>query len=105
MIDISDGLVADLGHIANSSGVTIDLDSAELQPSAEMAQVAKAFGQDASLWVLTGGEDHALVATFKPGAAVPVGMRKIGRVIAVSEGEVLVDGAAFTHKSGFQHFS
>lgn len=105
MIDISDGLVSDLGHIAKSSGITIDLDSAELQPSAEMTQVAKAFGQDAKLWVLTGGEDHALVATFKPGASVPSGMRKIGRVVAESSGEVLVDGAVFTHKSGFEHFS
>lgn len=105
MIDISDGLVADLGHIAKGSGVTIDLDSKELQPSAEMNQVAKAFGQDASLWVLTGGEDHALVATFKPGAVVPSGMRKIGRVTQVSAGEVLVDGAVFTHKTGHDHFA
>ena len=105
MIDISDGLVADLGHIAKSSGVTINLDSVELQPTPEMTQVANAFGQDASLWVLTGGEDHALVATFKPGSSVPTGMRKIGRVTAASEGIVMVDNAVFTHKSGFEHFS
>ena len=104
MIDVSDGLIADLGHIAKSSGVTIDLDSSSLQPSAEMQNVARAFGQDARLWVLTGGEDHALVATFPRGSTVPDGMRKIGVVSAQGVGQVLVDGAEFTHKTGHDHF-
>lgn len=105
MIDVSDGLVADLGHIATQSKVTIDLDSTALAPSLEMTNVANAFGQDARLWVLTGGEDHALVATFPKGAQPPVGMRKIGEVRQASGGEVLVDGAVFTHKTGHDHFA
>lgn len=105
MIDTSDGLIADLGHIAKQSQVTINLDSGQLEPSAEMVNVAKAFGQDAALWVLTGGEDHALVATFAKGSAVPSGMRKIGEVTSAGSGEILVDGSLFTHKSGHDHFS
>jgi thiamine-monophosphate kinase len=105
MIDVSDGLVADLGHIAKQSGAVINLDSAALAPSAEMVNVAGAFGQDARMWVLTGGEDHALVATFAKGANVPEGMRKIGEVTESGAGQVLVDGAVFTHKSGHDHFA
>ncbi|MEY2673252.1 MAG: hypothetical protein RLZZ508_1129 [Actinomycetota bacterium] len=105
MIDVSDGLVADLGHIAKQSGVQINLDSNALTPSSEMTNVAQAFGQDAALWVLTGGEDHALVATFPKGAQVPNGMRKIGEVRQAGNGEILVDGSIFTHKSGHDHFA
>ena len=105
MIDVSDGLVADLGHIAAQSKVTINLDSSALAPSLEMTNVANAFGQDARLWVLTGGEDHALVATFPKGAQPPAGMRKIGEVSSASAGEVLVDGVVFTHKTGHDHFA
>ncbi len=105
MIDVSDGLVADLGHIAAMSEVTINLNSDCLIPSAEMVNVANAFGQDAKVWVLAGGEDHALVATFSKGAAVPEGMRKIGEVVAREVGQVLVDGAPFTHKTGHDHFA
>lgn len=105
MIDVSDGLIADLGHIAQLSRVTINLDSSTLQPSAAMANVANAFGQNAQDWVLTGGEDHALVATFPKGTAIPIGMTKIGEVTEASEGLVLVDGAVFTHKTGHDHFA
>jgi len=105
MIDVSDGLIADLGHIAAQSGVTLDVDSKSLKPSPEMVNVANAFGQDARIWVLTGGEDHALVATFPKGSQVPQGMRKIGEVTASSNGQVLVDGATFTHKTGHDHFA
>lgn len=105
MIDISDGLMADIGHIAKQSNVTINLHSSALQPSAEMVTVANAFGEDAAIWILTGGEDHGLVATFPKGAQIPQGMRKIGEVTAAGGGRVLVDDALFTHISGHDHFA
>src|SRR5580704_2982798 len=85
MIDISDGLLADLGHIASASGVLIDLSSDRLSPGAGLQAAARAlhpfFGRtergstpahtQALAWVLTGGEDHALAATFPPGTALP----------------------------------
>ena len=88
MCDVSDGLVADLGHIAAASGVAIDLSSAALADS------------EVSLSdVLTGGEDHALVATIA--GNVPDGCRVIGRVL---DGEgVTVDGQAVT--GGWEHFA
>ena len=53
-------------------------------------------------WVLTGGEDHALVATFPPGTALPARWRVIGEV---REGAgVTVDGAPHQGPGGWQHF-
>jgi thiamine-monophosphate kinase len=85
MCDVSDGLLADLGHLAADSRVAIDLDRAALQqtflaPDVPLHQVGAALGVDPLAWVLTGGEDHALVATFRPTAALPPGWATIGSV-------------------------
>ena len=88
MCDVSDGLLADAGHIAAASGVIIDLDRAALaeaclDPAGPLLQVASALGVDPMSWVLTGGEDHALVATFPPRVPLPEGWTPIGTVRAV----------------------
>jgi thiamine-monophosphate kinase len=83
MCDTSDGLLADAGHLAADSGVVLDLDRAVLQEVfvvGPLPQVAAALGGDPLAWVLTGGEDHALVATFPAGAALPGGWTTIGSV-------------------------
>lgn len=101
MTDVSDGLVADLGHIADASGVGIDLSRAALVSDRDaLADAAVATGEDPWAWVLGGGEDHALVATFSD--AVPAGWRRIGTVIDGSR--VLVDGAEPTGSAGWQSF-
>jgi thiamine-monophosphate kinase len=88
MCDVSDGLVRDQGHIATASGVGIELDSASLaDPDVDLEDV------------LTGGEDHALVATL-PGPPPP-GCRVIGRVVAGAG--VRVDGGPAG--GGWEHFS
>jgi thiamine-monophosphate kinase len=101
MCDVSDGLLADLGHIARDSGVLVDLDRAALaaaclEPVGPLQQVAAALGADPLAWVLTGGEDHALVATFPPRVALPEGWTAIGTVTATGRKKpgVLVDGAS-----------
>lgn len=102
MTDVSDGLIADLGHLAVASQVTIELSTAALTADHQaLAPAAAALGADAWSWVLGGGEDHALVAAF-PGA-VPTGWRVIGRV-ADGPGRVLVDGAPWQGEAGWQSY-
>lgn len=105
MIDVSDGLLADLGHIAKASGVGIDLDSSKLEVSEPQKTVAAAIGGgDPLSYILAGGDDHALAATF-PSARVPEGWTVIGTVTDQGAGTVLVDSAPWTGPTGYQHFS
>jgi thiamine-monophosphate kinase len=102
MIDISDGLLADLGHIAESSAVAIDLDSSAFTIPGPVATVSEALGVDALSFMLTGGDDYALVATFSSQATLPDSWTQIG---TVSDGHgVTVDGKTYEGVTGHQHF-
>lgn len=102
MTDISDGLLADLGHIADASGVAIDLDSSTFVIPEPVATVSEALGREALDFVLTGGDDYALVATFSSETTLPTGWTRIG---AVSDGSgVTLDGAPYEGPAGHQHF-
>ena len=139
MIDVSDGLLADLGHIAGASAVALDIDRSSLVTGGPLSEAAAFLGREKSHskrsgsyrtdrgstpasipleWVLTGGEDHSLVATF-PAAAVaglPPRWRVIGRVRARADADtgaravagavagVTVDGAPHAGPGGWQHF-
>ena len=103
MTDVSDGLIADLGHIAEASGVGIDLSTAGLAADHDgVADAAAELGVDPWNWVLGGGEDHALVACF-PGT-VPSGWRMIG---VVTDGPVgaHVYGAEWSGCAGWDSFN
>ena len=106
MIDVSDGLLADLGHIAAASDVTIDLDRSAFEVAEPLQAVAAATGTDPYALVLTGGEDHALAATFADSASLPDGWLVVGRVLRTGQDPagVLVDGAAWESAAGFDHF-
>ena len=84
MCDVSDGLLVDAGHLSTASGVCVDLDDGD-----------EAF--------LTGGEDHALLATLPASAELPAGCRVIGRVLAGSG--VTVAGRPWTGGAGWDHFA
>ncbi len=101
LTDISDGLLADLGHIAEASGVAIDLDAAALRDPA-LDTLARRLDADATQWILAGGEDHAFAGTWPRGADLPEGWRAIGRVTAGSG--VTVDGAPHRGGSGWESF-
>lgn len=78
MLDISDGLVRDAGRLATASGVRIDLDDEVLAGlAAAYAPVLDA--RTALDCVLTGGEEHSLLATFPAGEA-PSGWIVVGRI-------------------------
>jgi thiamine-monophosphate kinase len=102
MTDVSDGLIADLGHIAAASGVGIDLSAAALSADRDaVADAGAAVGVDPLVWVLGGGEDHALVATFA--GPVPQGWRVVGRVLD-GPPRVVVDGDTWHGNPGWQSF-
>lgn len=102
MTDVSDGLVADLGHIAAASGVGMDLSTEALASDRdELLAAAEALDADPWSWVFSGGEDHALVAIFAD--SVPAGWRVIGRVLD-GPARVLVDGAPWHGYAGWQAF-
>jgi thiamine-monophosphate kinase len=130
LIDISDGLVADLGHVARASGVGISIDTARLRPGPDLIAAADALalashpaqaaggarpsGRAAGAkpseralaaplsWMLTGGEDHALAAAFPPGVRLPPRWTVLGQVHP-GDG-VAVDGRPWPGRAGWEHF-
>ncbi|TQS44262.1 thiamine-phosphate kinase [Cryptosporangium phraense] len=101
MCDVSDGLVADLRAIAVASGVSIEITTDVLEVTPQMRDAATALGVDPVRWLLDGGEDHALIASFPAGTELPAPWLTLGRVVR-GRG-VYVDGQPSSDQ-GFDHF-
>ncbi len=110
MLDVSDGLLRDAGRLARASGVRLDLSADALAADVTaLAPAATAADVDPWAWVLGGGEDHGLLATFPRDAVPPPPFRVVGHVVARDEGDqrepgVTLDGAAPSAAPGWDHF-
>ncbi len=98
MLDLSDGLLRDATRIAKASGVRLALSHAALYEDVEA--LTDVVGEEALDCVLSGGEEHSLLATF-PGT-VPDGWRTIG-VVEAGTG-VTLDGVPQGAR-GWDHFA
>lgn len=123
MLDVSDGLLRDAGRIAHASGVRIDLDDPVhvlADDLAALTPLARELGVDPLDWVLFGGEDHSLLASFPADAVLPPQFRPVGRVRSAESSstsdrggcvETGVAGVAVAGRSvarpgaGWDHFS
>jgi thiamine-monophosphate kinase len=116
MMDCSDGLATDLGHICRESAVGARVRLDRVPIAAETRSAARELGADASRWAVSGGEDYELLLTCDP-AVVPrliegladatgTALTLIGRIEG-SPGElVFLDalGAPVAMREGFEHF-
>ncbi len=116
MLDVSDGLLQDLGHIAASSGVAIDLESEAFSPDPALLEAVRVLGAPegkaldaARRLMLSGGEDHALAAVFPSEVELPDHWHRVGAVRSLPERErsgdvrVTVDGTVMDG-GGWDHF-
>ena len=104
LIDVSDGLVQDVGHIAAASAVRIVIDGSRIVSEA-LRRACASRGLDPLQTALTGGEDYALIATV-PSDQVPQCAHVIGHC-ARGEGVWLADthGERRIRSGGYAHFA
>ncbi len=115
MIDVSDGLVADLLRILRGSGVAARLAASSIPVSMDARRAAERDGRSALEHAMFDGEDFELLFTVKPEDArvlasydVGVPLRCIGRIVPAVEGEVVYVedascGVRVFREGGYEH--
>lgn len=102
LIDVSDGLLADLDQVARASNVAVDVRTQALDVAEPLRAVGAALGADPLTFVLGGGDDHALAGTFPATSVLPDGWTVVG---SVGPGAgVTVDGTTYEGMDGHRHF-
>ncbi len=109
-IDVSDGLLRDLGHVCEESGAGAEIHLEEVPISAAARETARELGEDAASAALFGGEDYELViiADGNEAAAMrdELGLTVIGRMTE-KKGLAVLDSAGRSvemHRAGYEHF-
>lgn len=104
-IDISDGLSAELHHLAQASGARMDIQGALLPLSQPLTAFAQARGESPLRWALHGGEDYRLLFTFPPQHLGDIGASPVTVIGEVGEGSgVFLDGAPLP-RGGWDHLA
>jgi thiamine-monophosphate kinase len=116
MIDVSDGLATDLGHLCEESGTGAQVDVGRVPVEPPVHAVARALGRDALAWATGGGEDYELLLTTAPDAfdrlaaglvrATGTRLTAVGRMTQAAAGIQYLDrdGRAVSVGTGFEHF-
>ena len=116
MIDLSDGLATDLGHVCEESGIGARVELERVPVASTVDAVARALDRDALAWATSGGEDYELLLTCKPAAferlaeglarATGTPLSAVGEMTAAAEGVRYLDagGRVVPIRPGFEHF-
>jgi thiamine-monophosphate kinase len=98
-VDVSDGLIADLGHLAGASGVRILVEGEKVPLSAPLRAL---WGDRTLLRAVSAGDDYQIAFTASPGLDGP--FAQIGRVEAGAGVVLTLAGREISVLPGYRHF-